>query len=155
MKYIILFISLLLIISLSFNIYQYNSKPNIKIIKDTINTETILYDTIPIPKKEYITNTVKDTFFINDTIPIYVDLPITTKEYSNKNDSIEYKLSISGYKPQLDYINIKSYNSTIIETKWLKEPKNRFTHGINLSVGYGLLNRKPDLYIGYGIQISF
>ena len=56
-----------------------------------------LVRTIPEPFPVYITldgDTVKE--------PVYVPVPITSKEY--KTD--DYRLSISGYKPNLDYIEV-------------------------------------------------
>ena len=81
------------------------------------------YEQVPEPFPVYITldgDTVKE--------PVYVPLPITSKEY--KTD--DYRLSISGYKPNLDYIEV--YRKTEYITKTISPRR----WGIGVMAGYGI-----------------
>ena len=73
-----------------------------------------------------------------------VVIPITSKKYE---DSL-YTAYVSGYNANLD--SIKVYNKTIIITKTITEKTKRFNVGIVGGVGYGMFNKKPDLFIGVG-----
>ena len=63
---------------------------------------------------------------------------------------------MSGIRPNLDYINVypKTTYITTEKVSYVKE-KRRFTHGIQVGVGFGIVNKKPDVFIGYGVQINF
>lgn len=108
---------------------------------DTIR-DSILYpvyetliQTIPEPFSVYITqggDTVRDT--------IYVNVPITSKEYETE----DYRLSISGYKPNLDYIDV--YRRTEQITKKVKS--RRF--GVGVVAGYGIGKQGLSPYAGVG-----
>ena len=94
-----------------------------------------LVQTIPEPFPVYITldgDTVKE--------PIYVPVPITQKEY--KTD--DYKLSISGYKPNLDYIEV--YRRTEYITKTISPRR----WGIGAIAGYGIGKNGLSPYVGIG-----
>ena len=76
---------------------------------DTFGKVDTIHDSIPYPVYETLVRTIPEPFPVyitldGDTIkePVYVPVPITQKEY--KTD--DYKLSISGYKPNLDYIEV-------------------------------------------------
>lgn len=154
-KYIYILIIIILIL---INIIQYNNKKYIDneiTYYDTIYVENTLIDTILIPKYSYVDRIITDTFYLNDTTIITIPIPIESKHYSNTNDTISYDAYVSGYKANLDSIRIKSHYPIINTTKLLKEPKNKFNHGVNVGIGYGVWNNKPDLYIGYGITYKF
>ena len=76
---------------------------------DTSAKVDTIHDSIPYPVYETLVRTIPEPFPVyitldGDTIkePIYVPVPITKKEY--KTD--DYRLSISGYKSNLDYIEV-------------------------------------------------
>ena len=85
---------------------------------DTVLITDTIHDSIPYPVYETLVRTIPEPFPVyitldGDTVkePVYVPVPITSKEY--KTD--DYKLSISGYKPNLDYIEV--YRKTEYITK--------------------------------------
>ena len=85
---------------------------------DTSAKVDTIHDSIPYPVYETLVQTIPEPFPVyitldGDTIkePIYVPVPITQKEY--KTD--DYRLSISGYKSNLDYIEV--YRRTEYITK--------------------------------------
>nr|WP_249931968.1 hypothetical protein [Parabacteroides distasonis] len=90
---------------------------------DTVLITDTIHDSIPYPVYETLVQTIPEPFPVyitldGDTVkePVYVPLPITSKEY--KTD--DYRLSISGYKPNLDYIEV--YRKTEYITKTISPP---------------------------------
>lgn len=86
---------------------------------DTSAKVDTIHDSIPYPVYETLVQTIPEPFPVyitldGDTIkePIYVPVPITNKEY--KTD--DYRLSISGYKSNLDYIEVYRRTEYITKT---------------------------------------
>lgn len=137
------------------NLYQCN-KNNNRIVEIN-NVETIRQDTLIVrdtlkfykPKPIFVKSEL-DTLYINDTT--FIELPKETKVYRDST----YEAQISGFQPNLDYISVFP-KTTYITTEKVSyiEKKRHFNHGIQLGIGFGLINRKPDVYVGYGIQYSF
>lgn len=135
------------------NLYQYNHKDITK-----INTVETRQDTV----------VIRDTVKIDKPIPIYIksepdtlyipsiDSTVTIdKETKLYKDSL-YEVQVSGIRPNLDYINVYPKTTYITKEKIsYVEKKRRFNHGIQVGVGWGLVNRKPDVFVGYGFQYSF
>ena len=74
-----------------------------------------------------------------------VIIPITQKVYADST----YKAWVSGYNPRLDSIEVYRRTITITTTQTVNRNK-RFTWGVTGGVGYGVINRKPDVFIGIG-----
>ena len=153
MKYIIYVIIFLIIL---FNVYSLGKKSveptiieKVEIIKHT-DTITIYK---PIPDTVYLTKIEKDTLYSTDSIKTEVDIPITTTIYKDST----YEASVSGFKANLDYVKVFPTQTTIYKEKTLeiKEKQPLIKHGVQVGVGYGMINNKPDFYIGYGISINF
>ena len=90
---------------------------------------------IPEPFPEYITlagETIHDT--------IYVNLPHIQKEYRTK----DYHLFVSGYKPNLDSIEV--YRTTENITRTIKQKR----FGIGVIGGYGIGKNGLSPYVGIG-----
>ena len=154
MKNVIYIIIIFILIIL--NLYQYSHNKNNRI--EINNVETIRQDTL----------IVRDTLKFYKPKPIYIESELDTlyiesidstvvmeKEYKVYKDST-YEARISGFQPNLDYISV--FPKTIYVTKEKVsyiEKKKHFHHGLQLGVGFGVINRKPDVFIGYGVQINF
>lgn len=127
-----------------------------------------------IPEKEIIIEEKRDTVVVVDTIeiekpiPIYIESKPDTVWIESIKDNVEvdietkvyedstYKAQISGFKADLDWIQVYPRTEYITVEKTLETvKKQRITHGIQLGVGYGIINKKADLYVGYGMQINF
>ena len=113
---------------------------------DTFIRVDTIRDSIPYPVYETVIQTVPELFPVyitlgGDTIrePVYIPVPITQKEYRTE----AYRLSISGYKPNLDYIEI--YRKTEQITKVVDR---RF--GIGITAGYGIGRNGLSPYVGIG-----
>ena len=152
-------ISILLIISLSFNVHQCNRKRDkeyVNIGKEVIveKTDTIIdyiykTDTIYNTKTntEYKYLTINDTVYIENKPEIYKD---STDNYDITIQSVK----MDWYKLNIHHRDSITYTKEIIKNVYNKK-KQHFNHGITLGVGYGLWNKKPDLFIGYSVMYSF
>jgi len=74
-------------------------------------------------------------------------IPITQKEYRDSN----YTAWISGYEPRLDSIYVMSRTTTITKTA---RRFRRWNIGISGGYGYGILSKRFEPYIGFGITFS-
>ena len=97
----------------------------------------------------YFSTEYKWVLVPGDTIhdSIEVPIPICQKRYE---DSL-YTAWVSGYEPALDSINLRlpTITKTVTITSTIyKEPL--FTFGLQAGAGYGIINRKPDVYLGIG-----
>lgn len=120
---------------------------NAQVRPDTFIHVDTIRDSIPYPIYETVIQTVPELFPVyitleGDTVrePIYVPVPITKKEY--KTD--DYRLSISGYKPNLDDIEI--YRKTEYITRTISPRR----WGIGAIAGYGVGKNGLSPYVGIG-----
>ena len=152
------FVVAFLLVSVAINVWFWRSypKPSVVIERDTVWKDTTIYEpqpaeTIDIGKTVYIKVPVPK-YLPGDTIhdSIEVPIPIIQKRYE---DSL-YTAWVSGFEPNLD--SIRLYQPTITETitKTIVKPSPLFSVGIQAGGGYGIINRKPDIYVGVGAQIN-
>lgn len=101
-----------------------------------------------------------DTIYLTDTI--YASLPIVERAWEDTltttdNDTLKYQIAVQSpeYKnfPNLKYVYIESISktpvtntTTIIEKP--QKPQTRWNLTIGGGVGYGVINKKPDVFIG-------
>ena len=151
-------ISILLIISLSFNVHQCNRKRD----KEYINNEK----EVIVEKTDTIIQTKlkTDTIYFNDiqykTINVRDTVWIEAKNREYKDSTEDYDITINAVKLNNYQLNIHkrdsiTYTKEIIKNVYTKPKKQHFNHGITLGVGYGVWNQKPDLFIGYSVMYSF
>lgn len=111
-----------------------------------------------------------DTLIIRDTItkvrptPRRIDtLYIDSTQHVKKTyeiDSTDYKVHITTDNFDVDSVRVMmkypiyTNNRTLIKTNTIYKKK-RITHGIQAGIGYGIINKRPDVYVGYGISINF
>ena len=166
-QYFLKIITLVFGILLLFNIvnaigYFVNERRNAHPSEIKVKVDTLLvYDTIlvekPVIKKVEIIDTLllmvptTDTLMMHDTV--FVHLPIEQRQYGDPR----YTAWVSGYRPQLDSIQI--YQRTEYITKEIKMVNKPKRWGIGLQAGYGvtLLNNQvfPAPYIGVGLNWNF
>ena len=120
-----------------------------------------VYDTIlvekPVIKKVEIIDTllppvpITDSLMLHDTVLVY--LPIEQRQYSDPR----YTAWVSGYRPQLDSIQI--YQRTEYITKEINPHKKAKRWGIGLQAGYGVAlhdgHIRPAPFIGVGLNWNF
>lgn len=118
---------------------------------DTIRIEKPMYHTVI--TRDTILLAVADTIRVNDTT--YVQLPIESKVYS---DSL-YKAQVSGYKAELDWIEVYPVTKTVTVNNTLTNTAYKKTRwGIGIQAGYGatIYNSKIQLtpYVGVGVSCN-
>lgn len=125
-------------------------------VRDTL----VIRDTVRIekPVAKYIRTTdtiyvcVSDTVRMRDTM--FVRLPVEQREYS---DSL-YRLQVSGYRPQLDWIEVYPTTVKVTETQTVTIPK-KTRWGIGVQVGYGATLHDKQVvlspYVGLGVSYHF
>ena len=116
-------------------------------------TDTVIkwkYDTDTI----YMTNTkIKyETKVINDTVWIK-DEPITTTD-STSNYVIDINaVKLNWYRLRMMKNDTITINTTTVKT--ISSPKSGFYYGVGVGAGYGFINRKPDIFVGFTIGYRF
>lgn len=156
MKQAFWIIFVLLAVSVAVNVWQWKNQPEAEtrvehdtvwrdsfirepLPAETINTGKVVYIKIPVPGER---DTIRDS--------IEVPVQIQQKRY---DDSL-YTAWVSGYEPNLDSIDLRLPEVQTTITKTVIEPSPLITFGIQAGAGYGMINRKPDFYIGIGGQIN-
>lgn len=119
--------------------------------KDTITI--IKRDTITIIKPQhiykYVDRIIRDTLYSVDSVLVPVNVPIETKVYQDSN----YRAVISGYRPELDSISIFNKNQIQYINKINKIKKWNISPAVG--VGYGILNKRFDTYVGFSLNYNF
>lgn len=146
---VIAVLSLLLALSLIFQHLYYSNRNS---TENSLKTDTITItkiDTVtvtkPVIQYRFITQVITDTLYNTDSVLVPVQIPIETKIYQDST----YRAVISGYRASLDTIQVYPIHTytTITNTK-----QKRFNIGIQAGVGYGCFNKKPDVYLGFGVS---
>ena len=165
-QYFLKIITLVFGILLLFNIvnaigYFVNEHKNAHSSEMKVKVDTLfVYDTIfvekPVIKKVETIDTlllpvsITDTLMLHDTV--FVHLPIEQRQYSDPR----YTAWVSGYRPQLDSIQI--YQRTEYITNKVKTVTKPKRWGIGLQAGYGVSLHNgqvfPAPYIGVGLSYS-
>lgn len=145
-------VALLLIASIGANVWLMTRQPDIetKIVHDTIYNDTTIYEpqpaeTINTGRVVYIKVPVKE-YLPGDTIhdSIEVPVPIMQKRY---DDSL-YTAWVSGFRPNLDSIRLHQREIHTTVTEYVRTPATRLAIGPSIGVGYGVVTRKPDIFVG-------
>ena len=174
MKQIFWIIVALLLLSIGVNVWQWRHQPEPSVVveRDTVWKDTTIIKPVPTETKEtgetiYVkVPVVSDTHgdsphcAIRDstlgTVPSVspsvsqIALPVEQKRY---DDSL-YTAWVSGYEPNLDSIDLRLPTITEAVTKTIVKPSPLITVGIQAGAGYGVINRKPDIYVGVGAQVN-
>ena len=129
-------------------------------IRDTVYVE--VHDTVPVIKQETVVRYVKIPVVpkrevaeseVKDT----VDMAVIQREYS---DDSTYTAYISGLKyeqwPKLDSIIVRQRTIEIIveRTITVRQRASRLGIGIVGGYGIGLINHKPEPFIGFGVSYN-
>lgn len=155
---LLIYIIIILILSNLFFIFKYNNISNRK-----INTVEIVTRVDTFIKKDTVTKwhlkpievKVRDTIYLPiDSVKQDGDSILLPRESKTYEDST-YRAVVSGYKPQLDTLMVFP-NTIYISTEKVREieKKRKFNIGLQVGSGYGIFNRKPDVYVGIGFQYN-
>ena len=163
----------LLAASIAVNVWQWKNQPepSVKVEhdtvwKDSIIREPVAAETIQTGRVVYVKVPTGDTKWSGTIVPsddstsgcqtpcvadsIEVPIPIVQKRY---DDSL-YTAWVSGFEPALDsiWLHLPEVQTTV--TKTIVKPSPLITFGVQAGAGFGITNRKPDIYLGVGAQIN-
>ena len=162
MKNILYIIIISIILSILFNLIYikynniYNKNNNIDTVEIVKVDSFIKVDTVTKWYPKPVKIEIKDTIFIHsDSIEQSGDSILLPRETKTYEDST-YKAVVSGFKPSLDTLMVFP-NTIYISTEKVREieKKDHWNYGIGVGVGYGLFNRKFDIYAGFTVGYTF
>ena len=111
-------------------------------------------DTVPVVQHETITKYVDIPVYRDSIVHDTLSVPVVQRTYT---DDSTYTAFISGLQydvyPLLDSITVQQrtiYHD--IERTITIEQKRRLRLGVQAGAGIGVFSRKPDVYIGIGLQ---
>ena len=143
----------LLIASIAINVWFWRTEtePTVTIERDTIWKDSIIREPLPAEtirtdRVVYIKVPIPQSDTVHDSIE--VPIPIVQKRYE---DSL-YTAWVSGYEPALDSIDLRIPTVTNTITKTIIKSAPRVSVGIQVCAGYGVVNRKADIFVGIGAQ---
>ena len=159
-KYIILSVSIAFVLGLLCN-YPLGCQNAVKTeIREKLLIDTIYIthtDTLPVLKTEVHTKYVSIPVYRDNIVTDSVQLEVVQRTYS---DDSTYTAYVSGVVvdsfPRLDSISVTQRTILIdheIERTIIK--KRPLTFGVQGGAGYGITTKKPDIYIGIGLQWNF
>ena len=151
MKYLPYIIIVVLILFIVFRPARVEHAPG-EAIRDTVTVIDTVRDTVPKPYRVEVVR--MDTFYLPifvgdslevDSVPVV--LPIEKKEY--KTD--EYRAVISGFRPNLDFIETYTKSQIVTVTPINRRRK---WFGLGVQAGYGFSGNKASPYIGVGVSCN-
>ena len=121
------------------------------VVTRTEYRDTVIYQ--PVLTTSTMTEKVVTLHYVTDTVrlpgdTITMEVPVEQKRY---DDSL-YTAYVSGYRPQLDSIRLHLPNTITETTITQRIAPPRLSIGIQTGAGYGIINHKPDIYLGIGAQ---
>ena len=143
----------ILLTSLMLNVYLLTREEKItekEIVQYVERKDTVVvfrHETDTLYVEKLITKNVVDTIHTNDTTVLY-----------NYSDSV---IDIKMQAQRLDWLKYNVHHKdSIVLYETIKQPiyitkEKKFQHGISVGLGYGLINRKPDLFLGYSVIYKF
>lgn len=150
-------VAVLLLVSIGLNVYLLTKENECKVI-EKVKTEIVrdtLRDTVLQVKHEKIIAYRHDTLTIVDSIPgdtvqCVVEVPVSQKKYS---DDSTYTAWVSGYRPNLDSINI--YRNTVYVTREItKTKRQRLIIGPHVGYSYDFQHKTFGPTVGIGITYN-
>ena len=157
LKWAQIIVGLLFVISVGLNVWLLTKENKYTVVEKTVKRveRDTIHDTIPEIKYEKVVALKRDTLktveiIPGDTVQVVAEIPITQKEYS---DDSTYTAWVSGYKPNLDSIDI--YKKTVyIDHTITKTKKQKFVIGPQVGVGYDVKNRNFAPTVGVGVTYN-
>ena len=131
---------------------------------DTVMVSDTLYlrDTVTVshPVPYVVTKVKTDTVFTQagDTLQLVTEIKKYEENIIQDHDTATVKTQITGINAQLDTISVvfnrRTVTNTVEITKYIEKKRkflDRFHFAPNVSAGYGIFTRKPDIYVGIGV----
>lgn len=162
MKNILYIIIISIILSILFNLIYikynniYNNKNNIDTV-EVVRVDTFIKkDTVTKWYPKPVKKIIRDTIYLStDSVKTEGDSILLPRETKTYEDST-YRAVVSGFKPFLDTLIV--YPRTIYITKEkVREitKKQHWNYGIGVGFGYGMFNKKFDVFVGGTVGYNF
>lgn len=125
---------------------------------DTFWNDRTITDTVFEPK--YIIKKKVDTLYKEngDTVHLITEQKMYEKSILSDKDTADLKIYVSGINTALDSLKMRlkthTVTNTVEITKYVEEKK-RFYIAPSVGIGFGLVNKKPDVFVGVSIGIRF
>ena len=145
---------------------KYQNKPEV-IKTDTVTvTDTFWKDTTIIEKEfvpKYVIKKKVDTLYLEngDTLNLVTEQKKYEKSLVSDKDTADLEIYVSGIETSLDSLKMRlkthTVTNTIEITKYVERKKtiwNRFHFEPQVGIGYGLTNKKTDIYVGVGFGVD-
>lgn len=159
---ILLIIAIFLMVTAWVALFCKKTPPNI-VKTDTVTvTDTVWKDTT-ITEKEFvpkiIVKTKVDTFYTEkgDTVQLVTESKEFEKSIISGKDTADVKVYTSGINTSLDSLKMRlrthSVTNTVEITKYVERKKtfwDRFHFGVQGGLGYGIVKKNVDIYVGVG-----
>lgn len=159
---ILLIIAIFLMVTAWVAIFCKKTPPNI-VKTDTVTvTDTVWKDTT-ITEKEFvpkiIVKTKVDTFYTEkgDTVQLVTESKEFEKSIISDKDTADVKVYTSGINTSLDSLKMRlrthSVTNTVEITKYVERKKtfwDKFHFGVQGGLGYGIVKKNVDIYVGVG-----
>lgn len=161
-KWSCIVLSVLFLLSVLLNIWQYRSMRGLPSVADTV--EVVRWDTIhdSVPDIKYETVIkyipVPDSIFMNDTVTMERVLPVVQRMYS---DDSTYTAYVSGLRvdsfPRLDSIDVRmrTVERTVTRTVYMKRSGLSVKVRPALSGGYDPFGRKWGVLVGGAVVLDW
>ena len=142
---------------------HFKQTPAGEIIKrDTIyktKIDSFRVDSI-IPKEIVKTFLIRDTLHTTDSIPVEVQIPIETASFDttiiNNSDTMRVGGSYEGYRASITslWATTKVREKETIVTHYVKQKKPLVSYGVIGGFGWGITQKRPDAFIGFGLVLN-
>ena len=157
---IVVLVLLVVFLSIKTNKYYQKSqeKPETVYLTDTLTQ--VMYDTIFIDHFEKVKLPVVVDTIVIDSLRIdsvFVEVPISVyrfdSTFTTDTTSLNIRIQNSGYAVTLDTLSYNfKYTPRPPKTNFFKE---HFKFGAGVSTGFGVFSKKPDIFVGVGLQYIF
>lgn len=133
-------------------------KTDTVMVSDTLYLHDTLTVSHPVP---YVVTKVKtDTVFSpqGDTLQLVTETKKYEENIIQDQDTATICAQVTGINAELDTISVmfnrRTVTNTVEITKYIQKKRkflDRFHFTTNVSAGYGIFTRKPDIYVGIGV----
>ena len=159
-----LWIAFVLVFVIAFFAGSYfQNHPAGEIIKrDTIyktRIDSFRVDSI-IPKEIVKTFLIRDTLHTIDSIPVEVQIPIETASFDttiiNNSDTMRVGGSYEGYRASITslWATTKVREKEVLTTHYVKQKKPLVSYGVIGGFGWGITQKRPDAFVGFGLVLN-
>ena len=151
-------VSVLFIVSVGLNVYLLTRENECRVVEKVVTREVrdTIRDTVPEIRYEKVVSLKHDTLRLVELVPgdttvVVAEVPVSQKEYS---DDSTYRAWVSGYRPNLDSIDI--YRKTVYVEKTITKTKGqKFFVGPYVGYGYDFSSGKPGPTAGICFGYKF